>query len=63
MRKSGLIYPFLLLACWTGLIGAGTYALLETTIRQHLARGFSATQGRIVRSEVGTSVMIARDRN
>jgi len=60
MRKSGLIYPFLLLACWTGLIGAGTYALLETTIRQHLARGFSATQGRIVRSEVGHSVMIRR---
>lgn len=60
MRKSGLIYPLLLLVCWTGLIGAGTYALLETTVRQHLALKFSTTQGKIVRSEVGHSVMIRR---
>ncbi len=53
MRKSGLIYPLLLLVCWTGLIVAGTYALLETTVRQYLALRFSTTQGRIVRSEVG----------
>jgi hypothetical protein len=53
MRKSGLIYPLLLLVCWTGLIVAGTYALLETTVRQYLALRFATTQGRIVRSEVG----------
>jgi hypothetical protein len=53
MRKPGLFYPLLLLVCWTGLVAAGTYALLETTVRQYLALRFSTTQGRIVRSEVG----------
>src|SRR5271157_6446776 len=53
MRKSGLFYPLLLLVCWTGLVVAGTYVLLETTVRQYLALNFSTTQGRIVRSEVG----------
>jgi hypothetical protein len=53
MRKSGLFYPLLLLVCWTGIIFAGTYALLETTLRQYLARSFSTTPGKILRSEVG----------
>jgi hypothetical protein len=53
MRKPSLFYPLLLLVCWTGLVGAGTYALLETTVRQHLALKFPTTQGRIIRSEVG----------
>ncbi len=57
MRKPGLIYPLLLLVCWTGLIVAGTYALLETTVRQYFALNFSTTRGRIVRSEVGHSAM------
>jgi hypothetical protein len=60
MRKSGLIYPLVLLVCWTGLIAAGTYALLETTVRQYLALNFSTTQGRIVRSEVGHGAMSRR---
>jgi len=60
MRKSGLFHPLLLLVCWTGLIAAGTYALLETTVRQHLARKFSTTQGQIVRSEVGHGYMVRR---
>jgi hypothetical protein len=60
MRKSGLILPLLLLVCWTGLIGAGTYALLETTLRQYLARNFSTTQGKIARSEVGHGNIIRR---
>jgi len=60
MRKSGLIYPLLLLVCWTGLIVAGTYVLLETTARQYLALNFSTTQGRIVRSEVGRGAMSRR---
>ena len=60
MRKSGLFYPLLLLVCWTGLIGLGTYALLSTTFRQYLALKFSTTQAKIVRSEVGHSVMIRR---
>ena len=60
MRKPGLIYPLLLLVCWTGLIVAGTYALLETTVRQYLALNFSTTRGRIVRSEVGHSAMSRR---
>jgi hypothetical protein len=53
MRKSGLVYPLLLLVCWTSLIAAGTFVLLQTTVRQHLAWGFSTTRGRIVQSEVG----------
>jgi hypothetical protein len=60
MRKSGLIYPLLLLVCWTGLIFAGTYALVETTVRQYLALRFSTVQGRIVRSEVGHTAMRRR---
>jgi hypothetical protein len=60
MRKSGLLYPMLLLACWTGLIAAGTYALVETTVRQQLALKFSTTQGRIVWSEVGHSAISRR---
>jgi len=60
MRKSGLIYPLLLLTCWTGLTVAGTYVLLETTARQYLALNFSTTQGRIVRSEVGHGPMSRR---
>lgn len=60
MRKSGLSYPLFLLVCWTGLIGAGTYALLQTTVRQHLARKFSTTPGQIIRSEVGHGYMVRR---
>jgi len=60
MRKSGLIYPLLLLVCWTGFIVAGTFALLATTVRQYLALNFSTTQGRIVRSEVGRGPMSRR---
>jgi len=60
MRNSGLMYPLLLLTCWTGLIGAGTFALIETTVRQHLALRFSTTQCRIVQSEVGRGPMSRR---
>ena len=60
MRKSGLTYPLLLLVCWTGLIVAGTYVLLETTARQYLALNFSTTQGRIVWSEVGRGAVSRR---
>jgi len=60
MRKSGLIYPLLLLTCWTGLIVAGTFALIETTVRQHLALRFSTTRCRIVQSQLGRSEMSRR---
>jgi hypothetical protein len=60
MRRSGLSYPLLLLVCWTGLVVAGTYALLATTVRQYLALKYSTTPGRIVRSEVGRSAVRRR---
>ncbi len=60
MRKSGIIYPLLLLACWTGLTAAGTYVLLETTARQHFALKYPTTQGKIVRSEVGRGAILRR---
>ncbi|MGP8200670.1 MAG: DUF3592 domain-containing protein [Limisphaerales bacterium] len=60
MRKSGLIYPLLLLTCWTGLIVAGTFALIETTVRQQLALRFATTQCRIVQSQMGHGEMSRR---
>ena len=60
MRKSGLLSPLLLLVCWTGLILAGTYVLVETTSRQYLAKKFPTTKGRIIRSEIGEGRMIRR---
>jgi hypothetical protein len=60
MRKSGLLSPLILLVCWTGLMLAGTYVLVETTVRQHLALKFATTLGRIVRSEMGQGNMSRR---
>lgn len=60
MRKSGLIYPLLLLVCWTGFVIAGNYAVMETTLRQFLSRKFPVTQGKIVLSEVAHGSMSHR---
>jgi hypothetical protein len=60
MRKSGLFYPTLLLVCWTGLVVAGTYALVETTVRQHLALNYAKVRGRIIQSKVGEGGSIRR---
>lgn len=60
MRKSGLLYFLLLLLCWTALVGVGTCVFVETTVRQYLSQGFSATQGKIVQSIVGHGNIIQR---
>jgi hypothetical protein len=60
MRKSSFNYPLLLLVCWTGLIGPGTYVLLKTTAQQHFALKYATTQGLINSSEVGRGSMIRR---
>jgi hypothetical protein len=60
MRKSGLIYPFVLLLCWSSLVWLGTYALVETTLRQHVATQYARAQGKIVVSEVGQGAIIRR---
>lgn len=53
MRRPGLFYPMLLLFCWTVLVTIGTFALLETTWRQHLALSYPVVRGKIMRSQVG----------
>jgi hypothetical protein len=60
MRKSGLLNPLLLLVCWTGLIVAGTYVLVETTVRQYLALNYPTTRGKILHSEIGEGNMTRR---
>ena len=60
MRVSGSFYSLLLLVGWTGLVAGGTIVLLETTVRQDLARAYSTTQGKIARSEVGRGAFIRR---
>jgi hypothetical protein len=60
MRKAGLFNPFLLLLCWSILIGAGTLVLLQTAVRQRLSRNYAVTKGRIVRSELGQSTILRR---
>jgi hypothetical protein len=60
MHKSRYVYPILLLTCWTGLVGVGTYALLQTTLRQHFALKFPSVHGLVVRSEVGQGAVSRR---
>jgi hypothetical protein len=50
----------MLLLSWTGLMVAGTYALVETTVHQQRATKFATTQGRIVRSEMGRGAVSLR---
>ena len=60
MRASKSFYPLLLLISWTGLVAGGTFVLLQTTVRQDLARKYSTIQGKIVRSAVGRGAYIRR---
>jgi len=60
MRKLKFSYPLILLTCWTGLVVAGTYALIETTVRQHLAMAYPSTMARIIQSEVGRGAVSRR---
>lgn len=60
MRKSGYLYPLLVLAAWTILVVAGTGAMVIATWRQHLAESFPTTEGKIIKSEVGMGVIIRR---
>ncbi len=49
-----------MLVCWSGLVLGGTYAVLETTVLQHLARSYATTRGKIVVSQVGHGVILRR---
>jgi hypothetical protein len=60
MRLPRVHYPLLLLIAWSGMVGLGTLALLETTLRQHLALKYPITQCKITVSEVDHGAMIRR---
>jgi hypothetical protein len=53
----------LLLAIWTGVLGAGDYVVLETSARQFRAGGFATTVGEITRSELGRGAVRERGIN
>lgn len=60
MRKSNSLQPVLLLICWTALVAAGSYVLVETTVRQYWACNYPSVMGRLARSEVGRGIIIRR---
>ena len=41
-------------------MGAGTYALVETTVRQQLALKYATARGKIIESQVGHGVFLRR---
>ncbi len=57
MRKFAFNYPLLLLVMWTGLLLAGDYVVLDTSVRQLRSRGFTSTTGKIVQSAVAKGAM------
>jgi len=52
MSKTTVYVVIAMLVCWTAVIAAADYFVLGTTVRQYLAKNFSATQCEIVLSEV-----------
>ena len=57
VRKFAFNYPLLLLVMWTGLLLAGDYVVLDTSVRQLRSRGFTSTTGKIVQSAVAKGAM------
>jgi hypothetical protein len=53
MRKFAFPYPLLLLAIWTGMLLAGDYVVLDTSVRQVLATRFDTTMGQMIKSDMG----------
>jgi hypothetical protein len=60
MRRFAFSYPLLLLVFWTGLLLAGDYVVLETTVQQCQARGFAVTTGRIIQSQLRRGAIKSR---
>jgi hypothetical protein len=53
VRMFAFPYPLLLLAIWTGWLVIGDYVVLDSSVRQVLARGYDTTEGEIMRSQLG----------
>jgi hypothetical protein len=60
VRRFAFPYPLLLLAIWTGVLLAGDYIVLDTSVRQFRSRSFAATVGEITRSEMGHGAVSRR---
>jgi hypothetical protein len=60
MQKSGAFYPLLLLVFWSALLAAADYTVIDTSVRQALARHFPSTQGKMLHSNIGRGAIMRR---
>jgi hypothetical protein len=60
VRKFAFNYPLLLLVLWTGLMLAGDFVVLDTSVRQFRSRAFASATGRIVQSALGKGSLMHR---